>query len=1266
MSQDLQERLGALAEELRQALAAGEALDIAALAERFGVSEEEAKHCAVALRAMEFSLGEDLGLDGDMDPPDLPEDYEVRRELGRGGMGIVYHVHQKSLDRDVALKVLRPGDLWFGDAISRFESEARSLARLRHRHIVSVHEVGRVGSFVYFTMDLVEGKTLQELIADRRMTVSRAIRLTRQVASGIAFAHGQGIVHRDLKPANILVDGEGDAFVVDFGLARDAAVSTNKTATGQLLGTPAYMSPEQALGDRARIGEASDIYALGAVLYECLAGKAPFAGKPLAQLLKAVIEEEPIPIRKLNPGVPRDLEVICLKAMAKRPEDRYPTVQAFAEDLERLATGQTILARRPSQVDRMVKFLRRHKRQVLTAVCTAALVLCLAWFFVYPKLLRAFQLSQADRHAAREDDSAAVMAYQDVLTGEDPESIDLALRARYARVLVNEAARLRLRGGADAEKQALEHLAESRRILEPGRRGHGYFWRGSQGRTAVLDANYERLRMSAVEAVYFEVHMPVDDLALRVQRDLTGSGRAAALMLISQWVVDLRMEAPDLGKTGRDALLEILRLHRKMPPELREALVRSLTQMAFDVPFPGDWDSDFESALMDLVRDDRFDLEVRKVAAAFFHNVGSFPFCYETRRQEYGSNFSTLFVVRDADLRPLVDFWDSLRGLPRLEACRRRVEFVARSLFSGRRRLKDDGKSLHGWDLRHWLHDHTGISFNSESQWNTWWNLLGKEDPRLWLLRAMQWEIEPAALTPSILLNRFRTEIGSKNGIDTSWVHHLLALTVDENVAVPRIHRSKHHGILLVRWEKALGCVPTSRHHIRLATMAFVNGDPRPHLVWQKRVELGIGEDARWRDPVLSDLGVRHTRLAFGRDRMASPAGKLTHSGSASLTWIGTGLKCQASLSASFYLLPRATSGGYSRNRHGFTPGRVGQLGHEYAHPPDWQWCVYFINMAVIESENDPECVWTYETWRRQLIRTVKDLDPADGFTEPDRHHIIDLLSFVPLPEAREALAAVAARSVQHHKPFSSPGRGCDSDWRRARLLAGDVRAVEHGPEEGGLDTAKHWDPIEPWLRVALSTGNSVIRDHAFEQMREKNIRPAFARTLLKASQNGTPLPAWLRDRIEGTSGMAAACLSRSWPSILGLVLLVLLNAAAVVGLWFSRRKPRWRRNWGKFFWLTTMVLAHVDVWIDGIQWNPLWFACTLNVLAIWMSCWRRVRGWFWVVLPLWWTGMMMFNPFGVIEGDALVWIVALVLFTALKVKARKQPGSLRPGAATS
>lgn len=416
MSSDRDERLGRLGEELAAALAAGAAIAPAAFAARFEVTTAEVAAAVRALQALDLSLGEEAEVGSpELPAPRLPDDYQLLGEVGRGGMGVVYRAHQRSLGRDVAVKVLRPGDLVFGAALRRFRAEARSLARLRHRHIVSVHDLGESeDGTLWFAMDLIDGGTLaDELARVRRFLPSRAVRTVRQVASAVVHAHAQGIVHRDLKPQNVLLDAQGDAFVVDFGLARDSAAAGTRTMTGELLGTPAYMSPEQASGQGDRIGEASDVWALGALLYELLTGRGPFAGKPLHETIRAILEDEPIAPQRLDPRIPGALAAISLKALRKRPEDRYATALAFAEDLERFASGHPVAARPPGPLPVLAAALRRRARGLglaLLAVCATLLAVQL-WL---PSLRRGELLAAAERLCADGRPAAAVAAVQDL------------------------------------------------------------------------------------------------------------------------------------------------------------------------------------------------------------------------------------------------------------------------------------------------------------------------------------------------------------------------------------------------------------------------------------------------------------------------------------------------------------------------------------------------------------------------------------------------------------------------------------------------------------------------------------------------------------------------------------------------------------------------------------------------------------------------------------------------------------------------------------
>jgi len=338
--------------------------------------------------ALQYALGETIthGSNQPMDrpPPALPQDYEIVRELGRGGMGVVYLVQQKSLRRLVAVKVLRPGEAAFGKLLQRFLEEARHLARLRHPNIVSIHEVGHAGEEPYFTMDYVEGEPLSSLLLRERISPTRAIAIWKQAAEAVQHAHAQGIIHRDLKPGNVLVDAQGNAYVTDFGLARDMTQSSQLTRSGEVMGTPAYMAPEQALGQLDRIGEATDVHALGVLLYEMLTGNAPYGKDAPANVLVRLLKEEPMPPRRLDKRISRELETICLKAMAKEPSRRYATVRAFLEDVRRFDSGEPVQARRPGIVDRSVRVARRHWKLTAAVTLTAIAVLSVTAFVAGP------------------------------------------------------------------------------------------------------------------------------------------------------------------------------------------------------------------------------------------------------------------------------------------------------------------------------------------------------------------------------------------------------------------------------------------------------------------------------------------------------------------------------------------------------------------------------------------------------------------------------------------------------------------------------------------------------------------------------------------------------------------------------------------------------------------------------------------------------------------------------------------------------------------
>ncbi len=272
-------------------------------------------------------------------------DYEITRELARGGMGVVFLARQISLNRPVALKMILAGQLADDTDVKRFHTEAEAAANLDHPGIVPIFEVGQHEGQHYFSMGFVEGQSLSQRMALGPLPSAEAAELIRRVADAIEYAHQRGVIHRDLKPANILLDRNGNPRVTDFGLAKKVQGDSGLTGSGQIMGTPSYMPPEQAGGKRGEVGPPADVYALGATLYCLISGKPPFQAASVMDTVLQVIGDEPVPPRRLNPSVPRDLETICLKCLEKDPARRYSSAAALGEDLRRFLAGEPISAR---------------------------------------------------------------------------------------------------------------------------------------------------------------------------------------------------------------------------------------------------------------------------------------------------------------------------------------------------------------------------------------------------------------------------------------------------------------------------------------------------------------------------------------------------------------------------------------------------------------------------------------------------------------------------------------------------------------------------------------------------------------------------------------------------------------------------------------------------------------------------------------------------------------------------------------------------------
>jgi hypothetical protein len=312
--------------------------------------------------------------------PQIPG-YEVEAVLGRGGMGVVYKARHLALKRTVALKMLAAGRSHTGDR-ARFRAEAEAVARLQHPNIVQIHEVSEADGRPFFALEYVPGGSLAERLAGQLLPPRDTARLVAALAEAMHLAHSRNLVHRDLKPANVLLAGEITApvgqcqpKVTDFGLARQLDADSGQTFDGTVMGTPSYMAPEQAEGRTRSAGPAADVYALGAILYECLTGRPPFKGATLLETLEQVRSREPAAPSSLNKQTPRDLETICVKCLRKEPERRYSSAQELADDLERFVRGEPVAARPVGRLERVAKWMRRNPTVAgLSAVAALALV----------------------------------------------------------------------------------------------------------------------------------------------------------------------------------------------------------------------------------------------------------------------------------------------------------------------------------------------------------------------------------------------------------------------------------------------------------------------------------------------------------------------------------------------------------------------------------------------------------------------------------------------------------------------------------------------------------------------------------------------------------------------------------------------------------------------------------------------------------------------------------------------------------------------------
>ncbi len=444
--------------------------------------------------------------------------YEVLEPIARGGMGVVFKARQVALDRIVALKVMIAGEDGTAETLERFRREAKAAARLDHPHIVPIYDVGHEGPTHFFTMQLIEGEPLSRVAQRKGLSPRRALEIAGKIAGALEYAHAQGILHRDVKPGNILIDSAGEPRLADFGLAKDVS-SGALTAPGAFLGTVHYASPEQIDGDASGIGPRSDVYSLGATLYEALTGQAPFSGATVIEVVAKVLNEDPAPPRYLNPQIQAGIEAICLKAMEKDPARRYASAGAMEADIRRYLAGEAIEATPAGSWSRRWRWVERRRSRVLAAVGT---VLVLAAVGAGVAWMKARKADDAARHAANED-AARQQATLDAARRKEREAVLAA--AAEAESLLEKALRV------SAVLARWKKLAPELRSLETGQ------FAGRIGRHVILEPSYAPL--SAVE-----------EFLEATPRD--GASRATALALAG-WAEHLADSEWKAGKLWRES-----------------------------------------------------------------------------------------------------------------------------------------------------------------------------------------------------------------------------------------------------------------------------------------------------------------------------------------------------------------------------------------------------------------------------------------------------------------------------------------------------------------------------------------------------------------------------------------------------------------------------------------------------------------------------------------------------------------------------------------
>ena len=1176
-------------------------------------------------------------------PPTLPDDFELLHEIGHGSTGVVYVARQKSLDRFVAIKILKATDLVFGNAIERFEREAKTLARLRHPHIVSVHEVGSSEGRLWFSMDLVDGRSLADRLTEGPLDPRYAARLLASVADAVHYVHEHGVVHRDLKPANILLDSAGEAVVSDFGLALEVGAEDGLTLTGQILGTPAYMSPEQARSDTTLVDARTDVYALGAVLYECLTGRRPFHGLSAPELVYAVIHQESPPPRKLLPSIPEPIERICVQAMRKRPEDRYASAAFLRDDLLRFANRQSVTAARTSLARRIGRRIARH-RAAAGWVVAAGLALAVALGAGRGSSEGRMQesiLDVAKTLDAGGDIDGALALYEHAtgLGAGRPRERAIherltAARVRAVRRLVDSGrvsealSRLdaalgetvTLADGGPADRGVLEwESATADALATPSTRTPDAHKKALLQLTQEIGANEARRWLEPVRTS--GLTQPVNDRSALVRTLLDGivarsksgapDARAAGRVELTGWLTNLQNEGTTLGlvrQSARDAPSMLGLLAEAAPHAFNEPAARLRSWMD-SLPETRDGCA----ALYEVVRREERPMAERALATTLLSWLLDAP---------------TACAFADPamadDVSRMVAFFPTVRDADRESSLRRRARLAVEEWDRLVASRPNAFPFALGW-IPTWLERRTGMPRPDAPQTALAW-LDAHESVPCWTWLAARLAPPTSDVPPdtkSLLARWF-----SASPIQRHAIHGLLWLRLPPATAAPRFGlTSEPTPEALEAWQALLANAPTTlRARITRLVWRPTQGfslDPAPERF------VVVRSDA---DAVLSDeweAQGEHSYASFHWPGAHSEAGvgrsRVGFSNTVHLGWIDSGLAVLGGSTSVWQF--RAGSGSQTGGSfHEHWPSIVwspelAELGGGTPDPGR-----HSIHLVAFEPESSPVTPWPLSAWRARVVEDIVRFTVAieASATEPmvNRRFLFDFqgaLIMLPriaawwgLPEAKAPLVRLSD-AIRATSTF---------DWaqscaRLAAARAGDPSALaETSTDPARLANAEFLrrDEVLVWVR-ALSEGVSSevgsVAGRRLDRILVDSDRDA-AGDLRDAERSGrTRLTPALHDRLVAFGGADHSTwgLIRSAPWESGAAAVLWFVGLLAMGLAIAPRRRFVKRiapaGWlvfvGVLFVAMDLALADRDVVPDvvGLVWASLGAAIL----------WRSVRG---------------------------------------------------------